>query len=263
MVDQSGNLDHAANSRGRGNLSHSNYRHRHVGIKQNSRLGVRHYKLRLLDRHWTRRHVHFCDSVSLQPKVAHVSKSISGSDDVDRGHVRGVVSDHSHGKAVAFLLGPAISEYARHTLGELSIAIAMGLLCDFDLLHHLSSFLVPGTGSRSRYGSRPHQIEIEASVVSRNESRLERIEPHLVALRNRLQRVGGAGDATSAFGSQHREFRLCHLTNSRLALYDLPAVLCCRRGVLRVRHGDDADDSGAQANAPRGLHLAAASGEYV
>jgi hypothetical protein len=57
------------------------YRYRNLGKQPAGRLGVRHYQLRLVDRHRSRRNADFRDSAAAQSKMAHVDQPFRRSDD--------------------------------------------------------------------------------------------------------------------------------------------------------------------------------------
>ena len=69
---------------------------------------------------------------------------------------------------------------------------------------------------------------------------------HWKRFKNSLPAARGTGDAPGAFGAQRRlaGFRRGH--RARLALNDFPALFCRRSNLLRIRHGADHRDSGAQ-----------------
>ena len=233
-------------------------RHRHLGPEPDGRVGVRHHELRLLDRHRPRRHADLGDSVPAAAALAHVGQPGGGSDDAVRGDVRRPLSADPHGPAVDVLLDAALSERPRFALGELQVAARLGLLRDQHVFHDLRDLLVRRADSRSRDHSRPRAGHDALEDLRLPEPRLDRIVPHLAPLRGGLSAAGRARHAARALGPHHRQHRLRDRGGARLAHDDLPAVLRGRRHLLGHGDGADADAGGAEDDAARGLHHAAA-----
>lgn len=114
-------------------------RNRNLGSEQHRRVGVRHYKLRVLDRYRPCRDAHLGRTFPVPPEVAHLGQPRRRSNDHLRSHLRRYLPVDPYGTPLARLLDDAIPQHARFTLDQLPLSARVGLLCDRHLLYDLPS----------------------------------------------------------------------------------------------------------------------------
>src|SRR5438067_6625116 len=107
MVGLLRRIDDRADDRRRHGRVRDRDRHRRVGPQSDRGMGLRHHKLRVLDRHRPRGKVDFGDSPAAPAAVAHGNQSIGGGDDDLRRDVRRALSIDPHGRPwLAFWVMP-------------------------------------------------------------------------------------------------------------------------------------------------------------
>ena len=85
------------------------FRHRHLGPASAERLGLRHHRLRVVDRNRPRRHAHLGLPAADAPEMAHLDQPHRRGHDHFRRDVRGPVPADAPGPAVVLLLAGAVS----------------------------------------------------------------------------------------------------------------------------------------------------------
>src|ERR1700712_5437848 len=98
-------------------------------------MGMGYYQFRLVGRYWSRRYIDLCNSFIVPPGLENRRKPCGGSNDNLCGNVRRPVSYLAHGPCMDGFLCIALSKYKRPALGKLQLTIALGCICDINLLH--------------------------------------------------------------------------------------------------------------------------------
>ena len=135
-------------------LSGGNVWHRTVEFEPDCWLGLGHYQLCVVGRHWSCRHFDFCYSFIVPPRLAHRRKPGCRSHDHFCRNVRRSVSHLAHGARVDGVFCNALSKYQRTRLAELRFAPDVGCVCHLYLFYRIAPFLVQRSVARLCHGAR-------------------------------------------------------------------------------------------------------------
>ena len=103
---------------------------RHVGAKQNSRMGMGHHQLCLVGGYRPRWYFDFGSFTIIPSKVAHVYQSGSRSNDDFCSIVRRIISTAPYGSiVVGFLLDISYAQYIWITMGKFQFTTCVGCFC--------------------------------------------------------------------------------------------------------------------------------------
>ena len=126
---------------------------RHMGLKQNRRMGLGNHQLCVVGRYRSCRYIYISHITSISSKVENQYKPFSRGDDNFRSYVRRHISTNTHGTTTTIIFYFSLPHFS-WSLGKLQLSIIMGRICNYHILASIYTILVYGIDTRHRHLTR-------------------------------------------------------------------------------------------------------------
>src|SRR5207248_2865850 len=156
------------------------FRRRDMGNRYSSRVGIRDYEFRVVDRHWPRGNANLRDPLAPASEVAHLDQPSGRSDDHLCRHVRGTVSALAPWPALVLLFPASLSQHDG-TLAAISQRAGLGRFRRQYLFYGVAAVLVHGHDPRSGDPSRSVRCPLAANCLRNTRNGLAQLSATLAA----------------------------------------------------------------------------------